>query len=1494
MLFGVGVNLWQNALYLSKSGLSSIAEVDLENQTLTVKVISVKHDNSFSLALNSITLHRENQNPVVTQDLMSLVGTPISPNLVVDATPGIKSFADGQIISALSEPLVPDVVYEVGVNVDSIDAGVGLYYAANGGSPFESPNPSGKVGQEIQIKEAKDTDTVAVLRKSGTDSINVSALSVRVAQWTIDLSSIVGGYNGSDRVTWEIQSGEVKGTGSTYIPTSGIYYVSPQTSGTGNGARELPMTITQALEAVQPNETIRLMKGRHRPFQISDTSGLNSNPIILEPDPDIDASLVTVEGDLALHTMAGGTGIGVPTDFNNNLANRHGLFFERCNYWTIRNLNIRGVWGNGIQIVGGSYGNTYGNFIITGNTIEDTGSSSILVQGKPGTDRLLNTETTHFIQDVTFTSNTCRRSNQPNDYFNHIEGVTGSDTEMVSFVWGVDTILVGSNDLRDGANYCIDFKAGVSNFTCTDNIVKNFRKYGIYCDTANLWVTNGDISGNTISECQIGIAMSREAAPIPEYADYATAKAALGSEFFQQTLDSVDAYNNIIFDCEEAGIRCERHPTKDGPDGSFNDVRFRFNTLADNNRSVTAKDLFLGGWFDEDMVSAGIATGIDFSANLISNSTDDIDITDEFSGKVEASVVDNFNLADGPETAPLFNNVAGDDYSLIEASSTVGTVTTAGLIDGKFALDKNDDTRRLPTSPGAVARHAIDAWSLASGDGQFTITFDEVDLEPFTVAAGNGQFTITWSGGMVRKFVHADASEITGSYPDAADFTIVEGTSPLVVTASNGVERVVGAIGDFQTVTPSAVATTAITIDEFDFDDYPVVAEADLATVVIPLSGTYTGGVPSDIRARILNAGDSSEYRALAAITITSAAAGEWEGTTMAIPGNGDYLAEVRLGASDATQTQTTTFRTCGAVILYGQSNSMLFGELADPAVTARSDVFMMDRDRNNSYVERYGTPTGGGVLTVLNTLAVETGISWLAVSGGKFSQKAKFLDDVITTGLDDNTDIIDRTEVDLAKLNHMPHAVLYHQGEGDAVPASVGDAITVEYKPAIDDMIETMADVFGETASDLPVIFTSLATLDTSVTGNDDAWATVDDWHFQLVSGTAHYHWGGSFKDAARQVGDNYHPNGTSNTRRGLRNVQAVRAVLGLRATPDVFQIETATRIDATTTRVTFSHGDGTDWAIRETVHGSETPGANTTVARGFTISDGGSFVTATGTRIDATTIDLTHTALGLTGCTLHHLRGAYPDTSGVIVDNSPEAVPLLHTALTPISVVDGVGATAATFNQQVFGVSNTNGVPTVVSPTWALTSPESILVALINGSKDMQPTGGISVAGGTATLVSTFLHEQSDGSGASASKYSRVEVYQLDVQGDITIPNQSGVNYGFGHGLIIVEAKGVTGSWSVLDTVNEAVANHTDEVITHTSVTPGDGDVVVGICLTGAAPVSDGSYVGSTTYVNHTANISMAAATALGDGSAHTYSLATAASAVRSASIILSIAAV
>lgn len=181
----------------------------------------------------------------------------------------------------------------------------------------------------------------------------------------------------------------------------------------------------------------------------------------------------------------------------------------------------------------------------------------------------------------------------------------------------------------------------------------------------------------------MGIVLSREAGS--NTIDYDTFVVQEGVEEFVQTLANVDIYNNLVWDCEEAGLFLQKHPQKDGPHGAINSIRIRFNTIY-NCGLTSGNDLNLYGWGD-----LGITlNGIDLIGNVAFNSSRPISLAQTV---IPAGVTidDNLNFGDGDNTDPEFVDpdtpvVIGSgvlptiilpDFSLSAGSPAIGTVDAA-------------------------------------------------------------------------------------------------------------------------------------------------------------------------------------------------------------------------------------------------------------------------------------------------------------------------------------------------------------------------------------------------------------------------------------------------------------------------------------------------------------------------------------------------------------------------------------------------------------------------------------------------------------------------------------------------------------------------------------------------------------------------------------------------------------------------------------------------
>lgn len=488
-------------------------------------------------------------------------------------------------------------------------------------------------------------------------------------------------------------------------PAQTIHVATTGNDTTGDGTLASPFaTVDAALTGVIPGDTIVLRPGIYPPFRL-EKSGSDGARIIITTLPGEERQAI-IEGDLAQHVVNGGSGVAQIE------ATRDGIYVVAQDHFEIRNLTIRNVWRAGIFVVG-EPGAQHGNFRIAGNAVLNTGSSGISVQGMNSANILPLVETSNLpqrIQNGIIEYNDVSATNLVTDYNNNSsnpQGVPGGVAECITVSTGCSNIITRFNDVHDSRQYGIDYKAGVIGGAIYGNRIWNMERYGIYVDTGRRFVEDVAIYNNEIWDCRIGIVLAREAGS--NTIDYQTFRSQVGAAEFVQSLAGIDCYNNAIWDIEETGIFWQRHPQKDGPDGRIEDIDFRFNTVHNANRNVTARDLNLSGWLDADMIAAGVTGDLSFIGNIVANSTAAPIVLNTMTGNAAYTDQGNYigqtaGFVDASATPPNLQLVSGADAGNI--------VTLTGAANAPFNLDINGATRALGPA-GADAVLAAGAVTLA-------------------------------------------------------------------------------------------------------------------------------------------------------------------------------------------------------------------------------------------------------------------------------------------------------------------------------------------------------------------------------------------------------------------------------------------------------------------------------------------------------------------------------------------------------------------------------------------------------------------------------------------------------------------------------------------------------------------------------------------------------------------------------------------------------------
>jgi hypothetical protein len=409
----------------------------------------------------------------------------------------------------------------------------------------------------------------------------------------------------------------------------------------------------------------------------------------------------------------------------------------------------------------------------------------------------------------------------------------------------------------------------------------------------------------------------------------------------------------------------------------------------------------------------------------------------------------------------------------------------------------------------------------------------------------------------------------------------------------------------------------------------------------VPLSGTYNVITPGAIEGRVLLAADDSEVVAWTAVD-ASPSGNAWSGV-LNVPQGGPYYIEVRDDGETLLATSNEFF--VGALIIgYGQSNWLghMTVTSSPPAAEANTRHF-----NGSAWVS---VPVGNGVREMLNFLATDTGIPWGIVSGGQ--------NGVLISLLRDGQTAFENLQTDIAAMGGDAEFVVYHQGEGE------GDSGTsiATWDTSLDALHGELCALTGRTKAQMPLVVSSLSTMDDGST--DANWNDIQAKIREADSDFANIHFSHSNMDATRV--DSFHWNAASYGRSGRRYAQTIADLLGTESTsPAWFVDDVAEIIDDVNTRVTVTHSMGTDF----------TPTSGIT---GFECSDdnGASWESATGARVDATTIELTHASLATDAPRkVRYQYGRQPDVSAPVLDNSSIASPLCHTAGQDISADELAG---------------------------------------------------------------------------------------------------------------------------------------------------------------------------------------------------------------------------
>jgi hypothetical protein len=277
-----------------------------------------------------------------------------------------------------------------------------------------------------------------------------------------------------------------------------------------------------------------------------------------------------------------------------------------------------------------------------------------------------------------------------------------------------------------------------------------------------------------------------------------------------------------------------------------------------------------------------------------------------------------------------------------------------------------------------------------------------------------------------------------------------------------------------------------------------------------------------------------------------------------------------------------------------------------------------------------------------------------------------------------------------------------------------------------------------------------------TSAAGPDSTWTAVRSAEMTVAQDQNNYfaaHW----YDFPQ--GDGIHMTGESLPAHAARVAENSLAALGLggAVAESGPRITAAQALYSTKTRITVTHNRGSDF----------TPTSNLS---GFLVSfdNGSTFVTPTAAvRVDATHIDLTHSASGGAAPTVWAFPGKSPSTTAILHDNSTRALPLNPTYSAGIKASAGSstadpGAPADT-TAPVITSAATASQPENAAFSMTLTANETVTWSKVGGADAAKFT----LSGATLTLPAQDYESPTD---ADANRSYIVTVRATDTAGNTT----------------------------------------------------------------------------------------------------------------------------
>ena len=460
---------------------------------------------------------------------------------------------------------------------------------------------------------------------------------------------------------------------------------------------------------------------------------------------------------------------------------------------------------------------------------------------------------------------------------------------------------------------------------------------------------------------------------------------------------------------------------------------------------------------------------------------------------------------------------------------------------------------------------------------------------------------------------------------------------------SNGFRTRLG----YQVIALSQLPTPTLTPAEAPANFVYALNELKISASV-PVSGTYTG-TASAVEARVV---DDLGAEVVAWATLDAAPAGGAFAGSITVPQQGlkHLRAEVRFANNPGTTYAQTGLWHVGLVVVgYGQSNMLNWEaqEESSPALSAFGSVYRAD-------TATFRPSPGNGAAEFINALEGHAGLPVGLIVGGRSGTG-------ITNLRSGNAPFTELSTAIAAHANGVIHAILYSGNEDDAT----GAITPATWASNLDALHGEIVALTGQTKPNAQMVLSSLGPMDdlANVNFTDASWQALKDQQQAITATYANIHHAGGSGDAV--LLDDYHYYGRGYGRRALREAYEVARQLGDVTGSALFKIASAAAPNGTTTTVTLTHGQGTDFSVETGVHGGGS-GALTNSVDGnitaFEVSDDdwATVHSCTGVHTDANTITLTHSSIATSGRKLRYQFGRKPNIAGLVIDNSAIGMPL------------------------------------------------------------------------------------------------------------------------------------------------------------------------------------------------------------------------------------------